>query len=98
MVALLLERPPSLTMTDKETRSPAGASSGILAFTWYTPTSPGASPENNTSARMVPIITIVVPTVFDSTSDERASVWRRIRYGSQPGAIDLNYFSAMSWT
>jgi hypothetical protein len=42
----------------------AGISTGILALIWYTPTKPGASPENNTSAETPPINTEGVLSVL----------------------------------
>jgi hypothetical protein len=39
---------------------------GTTAFTWYSPTAPGARPENRTVAAAPPIVTVGVTTVHES--------------------------------
>src|SRR5713226_4384 len=55
------------------TAAPLDDRAGISAFTWYSPTDPGARPENRTEARSPPIVKIAVVSV-----DERG------RPASQP--------------
>ena len=53
----------SATVTTTGTLGPAVTPAGTCAFTWYSPTYPGASPENVTGASSPPTVTVVVLSV-----------------------------------
>jgi hypothetical protein len=47
------------------TAAPFNDPAGTRAFTWYSPTDPGASPENSTEAKAPPIVTVGVVVVAE---------------------------------
>jgi hypothetical protein len=89
MVTVFEVAPPMAITTG--TAAPFGDAAGTSASTWYSPTEPGAKPENSTWACAPPMVTVGVVVVCESL----AAAWGRsagrlVGHWAETGAVDLD--------